>query len=311
MNISVVIPVYNSHECLSELIKRLSKVLKDFGESYEIILVNDSSYDASWEKIVELSKMHQELEGINLRKNFGQDNAIMAGLNYSSGESVIIMDDDLQHDPADIPALLEKLRKGYDVCYAKFRIKKQSWFKNLGSWFNAKAANIILNKPKDIYLSPYKTIRREVIDEIIKYDGPFPYVDGLLFRITRNITQIPIEHYPRLMGKGNYSLSKSVGVWLKLATNFSVLPLRGATFLGFTASIIGFILGVYFIIGKFMGIIAPTGWASLIVAVLFLGGVQLIAVGVIGEYVGRLFLYQNKKPQFIVKSVVKFKKAKK
>lgn len=302
VKISVVIPVYNSQASLSELVRRLGEVLKDFEESYEIILVNDGSQDSSWEKVVELSKVHKELKGINLRKNFGQDNAIMAGLNYSSGRSVIIMDDDLQHDPADIPALSQKLKEGYDVCYAKFKVKRQSWFKNLGSWFNGKAANIILNKPKGIYLSPYKAIRREVVDEIIIYDGPFPYVDGLLFRVTRNITEIPVKHHPRLMGRGTYNLWRAINVWLKLATNFSVVPLRVAALLGFTSSCIGFVLAIIFIVQKLTGVFAPPGWAALIVTVLFLGGVQLISIGVIGEYVGRLFLHHSKGPQFIIKS---------
>jgi undecaprenyl-phosphate 4-deoxy-4-formamido-L-arabinose transferase len=307
IEISVVIPVYNSKDCLDELVKRLTDVLDNSGKTYEIVLVNDCSPDNSWEKITELCEIYDKLKGINLRRNFGQDSAIMAGLNYSSGESVIMMDDDLQHDPADIPSLLIGLEKGHDVCYARFNSKKQSWFKNFGSWFNDKVANVILRKPKEIYLSPYKAIKREVVNEIVKYDGPYPYVDGLLFRVTRNITQVTVEHHERYSGKGNYNLRKSISVWLKLATNFSVLPLRIATFLGFISSGIGFILALFFIIGHFMEVEAPTGWASLIVVALFLGGIQLVSIGIIGEYVGRLFLHHSKEPQFIIKTKRGFK----
>jgi len=304
IQISVVIPVYNSSDCLDELATRLTNVLEDLGKSYEIILVDDGSLDNSWEKITQLSKVYRQLKGIKLRKNFGQDSAIMAGLNYSSGESVIIMDDDLQHDPADICSLLSGLEKGHDVCYAYFNSKKQSWFKNFGSWFNDKVANVILKKPKEIYLSPYKAIKREVVVEIVKYDGPYPYVDGLLFRITRNITQVTVEHHERYAGKGNYNLIKSIRVWLKLTTNFSIKPLRIATFLGFVSSGIGLILGSYYTIQHFMGVEEPTGWPSLIVSVLFLGGTQLVAVGIIGEYVGRLFLYHSKEPQFVINDII-------
>lgn len=304
IHISVVIPVYNSQDCLEELAKRLVNVLKKQRKKYQIILINDGSKDNSWPKIAELSKRYNEIAGINLRRNFGQDNAIMAGLNYSSGDLVIIMDDDLQHNPSDIPSLLDKLEKGYDVCYGRFSSKRQSWFKNLGSWFNDKVANIILKKPKGIYLSPYKVIKREIVDEIIKYDGPYPYVDGLLFRITRNITQVSVEHHQRYAGKGNYNLIKSIRVWLKLATNFSVWPLRMATLLGFISSGFGFVLALYFIIRKIAGA-PPVGWASLITAILFLGGVQLITLGITGEYVGRLFLHHNKEPQFVIKDVVR------
>lgn len=302
-NISVVIPVYNSEECLDELARRLTNVLDGSGKSYEIILINDCSRDRSWQKIAELCEIYDKLKGINLRKNFGQDSAIMAGLNYSSGESVVIMDDDLQHDPADIPSLLGGLEKGYDVCYARFNSKKQSWFKNFGSWFNDKVGNVILKKPKGIYLSPYKAIKREVVDEIVKYDGPYPYVDGLLFRVTRNIAQVTVEHHQRYAGEGNYNLRKSIRVWLRLATNFSVTPLRIATFSGFMSSGIGFILALYFIYRKLTGS-PPAGWASLVVVVLFLGGIQLVTTGIIGEYIGRLFLHHSKEPQFVVNDMI-------
>ena len=303
MEVSIVIPVYNSENCLDELARRLTDVLDSLGKTYEIILVNDCSPDNSWQKISELCKVYGKIKGINLRKNFGQDCAIMAGLSYSSGEAVIIMDDDLQHDPADIPFLLAGLDREYDVCYALFDSKKQSWFKNLGSWFNGKVANMILKKSKEVYLSPYKAIQRGVVDEIVKYDGPYPYIDGLLFRVTRNITQVTVQHHERYTGKGNYNFIKSIRVWMRLATNFSVTPLRIASFLGFLCSSIGFILAMFFIIQHFVNGKAPVGWASLITVVLFLGGIQLVTTGIIGEYVGRLFLHHSKQPQFIVREV--------
>lgn len=304
INISVVIPVYNSSDCLDELTQRLTDVLNNCSKIYEIVLVNDCSKDNSWAKIVELCGKYNRIKGINLRKNFGQDNALMAGLNYSSGESVIIMDDDLQHNPEDIPLLLRGLEKGYDVCYTDFGSKQQSWFKNFGSWFNDRVANIIINKPKGIYLSPYKAIKREVVDEVLRYNGPYPYVDGLIFRVTRNITQVLVKHYKRYSGSGNYDLSKSILVWLKLFTNFSVFPLRIATFIGLITSIIGFIFGLIVIIQYFMGIRSPIGWASLVIVVLFMGGIQLITAGIIGEYVGRLFLLQSDEPQFVINEII-------
>ena len=303
IQVSVVIPVYNSEDCLHELVTRLTNVLDSSGKTYEIILVNDCSPDNSWQKIIGLCEVYNRLKGISLRRNFGQDSALMAGLNYSSGEAVIIMDDDLQHDPADIPSLLEGLDRGYDVCYALFDSKRQSWFKNLGSWFSGIVANIVLKKPKEIYLSPYKAVKRGVVDEIVKYDGPYPYIDGLLFRVTRNITQVTVQHHERYAGKGNYNFIKSIRVWTRLATNFSVTPLRIASFLGFLCSGIGFILAMYFIIQHFVNGQAPLGWASLITVVLFLGGIQLVTTGIIGEYVGRLFLHHSKQPQFIVREV--------
>lgn len=304
IDISIVIPVYKSQDCLEELAKKLTQVLDRLGKKYEIVLVNDCSPDNSWKKIKELCGSYSSIKGINLRKNFGQDSAIMAGLNHSSGRWIVIMDDDLQHDPDDIPNLLSGIEKGYDVCYALFKEKKQSLLKNFGSWLNGRLAILVINKPKDIYLSPYKALRREIAEQIIKYDGPYPYVDGLIFRVTRNITQVPAEHHKRYIGKGNYNLRKSIKVWLRLATNFSVIPLRFATMLGIITSCISLIMILYVVIRQLIYRDSPIGWASLMVAILFMGGVQLISIGVIGEYIGRMFLHHGKEPQFIVKEII-------
>ena len=247
---SVVVPVYNSEDCIEELCSRLAQVFNSMEISYQVILVNDGSRDNSWQKIVAVAKKDKNITGINLRKNFGQDCALMAGLNNCNGSAVIIMDDDLQHDPADIPNLLAELKKGYDVVYARFTEKTQKLWKNLGSWFNGILANIVIKKPPHIYLSPFKAIDRKVVDEIINYNGAFPYIDGLLFRVTDNVSQKDVQHHERFAGKTNYNLWKSIRVWLCLATNFSVIPLRLASLLGFSFSLFGFILALAFFIYK-------------------------------------------------------------
>src|SRR5215510_16412039 len=164
----------------------------------------------------------------------------MAGLHAATGEVIVIMDDDLQHDPSDIMLLNEYIERGFDVVYAHFEDKKQALWKNLGSWINDRVAVLTLGKPKHIYMSPYKAIRREVGREVTKYAGPYPYVDGLIFTVTSNTTQIPATHHPRFAGKSNYNLLKVVAVWLKLATGFSVIPLRMATLLGGVISLFAF-----------------------------------------------------------------------
>jgi len=272
-------------------------------DSYELILVNDGSLDESWEVIVQLTREHDFVTGVNLRKNVGQDNAIMAGLNVASGEVIVIMDDDLQHDPWDISALHHRLQEGFDVVYARFERKRQALWKNVGSWFNDRVAVVVLGKPKDIYMSAYKAIRREVVDEIIKYGGPYPYVDGLIFSVTSNITEVPATHHRRFAGEGNYNLLKSIGVWLKLATGFSVIPLRMVTFLGGIISLFSFLLAFYFLLEALLLKREPSGWPSMIVAVLFIGGVQLIGIGAVGEYIGRIFMTQNHRPQFTIKAI--------
>jgi undecaprenyl-phosphate 4-deoxy-4-formamido-L-arabinose transferase len=284
----------------------VQRVREDVGphfEDYELILVNDDSPDESWEVIDQLACEHNFVTGVNLRRNVGQDSAIMAGLSVASGDVIVIMDDDLQHSPSDIPTLYKAIQDGFDVAYANFDQKRQALWKNLGSWFNDRFANIILGKPKDIYMSPYKAIRREVADEIAKYGGPFPYVDGLIFTVTSNITQVAATHHLRFAGTGNYNLLRSMAVWLKLATGFSVIPLRMATFLGGVISLCSLALACYFVIEALLLEREPSGWPSVIVAILFIGGIQLIGIGTVGEYIGRIFITQNQRPQFCVKEI--------
>ncbi len=304
--ISVVVPVYNSQECVETLVNRVDECLNEV--RYELILVNDSSPDNSWEEIKKAVRSNKKVIGINLRKNSGQDNAIMAGFSNVNGHYVVTMDDDMQHDPADITKLVQALtREDCDVCFANFITKKQKLWKRLGSWFNGKMSEIIIKKPAHIYLSPFKIIKREVVDEIVKYTGPYPYIDGIIFTITQNVTQIPIEHHSRLAGKGNYTITRSFAVWCKLMTSFSVFPLRIATVIGMMASMIGFLLAVfyfarYFIVGE-----SVKGWTSLIVINLVLGGTILLALGAIGEYVGRAYIKLNESPPYSIKEVLKSK----
>jgi len=302
VNLSVVIPVYRSADCVPELARRLEAALSPTGVPFEVILVDDASPDRSWDAIREAATRHPFIRGVRLRRNTGQDNAIMAGLHEATGDVVVVMDDDLQHDPADIPRLTSALETGdHDVVYARFDAKRQAGWKNIGSWLNDRLAVVILQKPRHVYLSPFKAMRRAVVDEILRYDGPFTYVDGLLFTVTERIGQVTVEHHARFAGRGNYGLVRSVRVALKLATNFSVVPLRVATIMGGLMSLVAFALGLYFIYEALFLARPPEGWPSLMVTVLFLGGVQLVGLGAVGEYIGRIYITQNRRPQFTVR----------
>ena len=240
--ISIVIPVYNSHECVAELSKQISDALH--GIDYEQIMVNDCSKDTSWEEIKKEAKKNPNLLGINLRKNGGQDSSILTGLNYANGKYVVIMDDDLQHSPTDILKLYKEIQKGFDVVYAAFDSKKQKLWKNIGSWFNGKISEIALQKPKEVYLSPFKILSRGVVQEMIKFNNLFPYIDGLIFQVTKNITQIPIEHHKRELGKSNYNIRNSLKVFFRMLFGFSTLPLNIASYTGFFTAVIGLILAI-------------------------------------------------------------------
>jgi glycosyltransferase involved in cell wall biosynthesis len=299
--ISVVVPVFNSADCLPELTRRIHGVLQ---ENYELILVNDHSSDNSWEVICGLFKEYKTVAGVNLRINSGQDNALMAGLQQTRGDFVVIMDDDLQHAPEDILKLYDQCLEGYDVCYADFSKKKQAWWKNLGSWFNGKMGEFILNKPRHIYLSPFKIIRKEVVKEIYRYNGPYPYVDGLILTITDNLTQTPVQHHGRFAGCSTYSLKKSLAVWTKHMTGFSVLPLRFSSMIGILSAFIGFLLAVYYILYSiFVGTVK--GWTTVVCLLLVIGGLILTSLGIIGEYIGRTYLKVNNNPQYVIKEILR------
>ena len=267
-------------------------------------MVNDCSKDSSWEEIKKEAQNNKNLLGINLRKNGGQDSAILTGLNYASGKYVVIMDDDLQHSPYDIPKLLEEIKKGYDVVYADFDSKKQKLWKNLGSWFNGKISEIALQKPKEVYLSPFKILCRGVVLEMIKFNNLFPYIDGLIFQVTRNITQIPIEHHKREFGKSNYNLAKSIKVFLRMLFGFSTMPLNLASYIGFFSALVGLILSIVYALEYFTGKADVTGWTTLVILILILGGLILVSLGIIGRYLGQVYLTVNKQPKFIVKETV-------
>jgi undecaprenyl-phosphate 4-deoxy-4-formamido-L-arabinose transferase len=303
MELSIVVPVYRSADCLPELARRTHDAVSRRFQSYELILVNDDSPDDSWDVIVRLTGTYPSVVGVNLRRNVGQDNAIMAGLRAASGDVIVIMDDDLQHDPRDIAALYERVQSGRDVAYARFEHKQQAIWKNLGSWFNDRVATLTLGKPRDVYMSPYKAISREVVNEIVKYQGPYPYVDGLIFTVTSNLAQVTVPHHHRFAGKSNFNLVRSVAVWLKVVTGFSVIPLRIAMLLGAIMSVSSFLLAFYYVFETLILAREPAGYPSLIVSILFIGGVQLLSLGAVGEYVGRIFITQNSRPQFTVKEI--------
>ncbi len=304
IDISIVIPVYNSSQIIDELYNRISISLSN-NYSYEIIFVNDCSKDNSWKKIRNLTQQFNFITGINLRKNSGQDNALLAGLRIAKGNYIVIMDDDLQHNPTEILRLVDECKKGFDVCYANFIELKQNIIKNAGSNVNGKMAELFISKPKGIYLSPFKAINKSTVLEIAKFAGPYPYIDGIILTITQNLTQINIEHQTRLSGKSNYTFSKSLSVFMKLFTGFSVVPLRLATITGIVATIVGFCLALKYLYDYFITKIYIEGWTTTVVLIIFFGGLILTTLGIIGEYIGRMYLTLNNKPQYSISEIVR------
>ncbi len=303
LGLSIVIPVYGSEKVLPELVTRLQAVLDSIDHlrtNYEVIFVCDCSPDHSWEAIQALSIQYSWVQGILLRMNAGQHNALMAGFAQARGKIIVTMDDDLQHSPSDIPALLDELARGRDAVYASFKERKHAGWKIAGSRLNDLVAGYLMQKPKGLYLSPFRAIKNSIREDILRYQGPYVYVDGLILSVTRNIGTIKVDHHDRYAGESGYSFRKSFSLWLKMATSFSIVPLRITSFVGICFAGLGFLFAVALIIQKFTLDLMPVGWSSLIVTILIVGGVQLLALGMLGEYLGRVLLTLNSRPQYVV-----------
>jgi glycosyltransferase involved in cell wall biosynthesis len=300
--ISIVIPVYNGEKTIADLVVELISCLRP-AYSIEIVLVNDRSTDRSEDACVSLFQRYPDtVRFYSLAKNVGEHNAVVAGLIQTRGDYAVIMDDDFQNPISEVSKLIDyAVGHDDDVVYTYYKTKRHSVPRNLGSGLHNLLANVLLKKPKGLYLSSFKCLNRLIINEVVKYDLPFPYVDGLILRTTDKISRIEVEHHPRPSGKSGYTLKKLLRLWLNTFTAFSMLPLRISVILGLVFSLVGFLLGVVTIIEKISNPRLPVGYTSIIVILSMFFGVLLVSLGVIGEYVGRIYLAQSKKPQFTIR----------
>ncbi len=302
--LSIVIPVYNGAGSIGELVGALAEL--DVPGGHEIILVNDGSPDDSLavcRRLVASARVPMTL--VNLARNYGEHNAVMAGLRHAAGAHVITMDDDLQNPPGEVIRLLRHAQtSGKDVVYTRYAQKFHASWRNLASRASNRVADFVLDKPKGLYLSSFRCMTAFIAREIGQYDGPFPYVDGLIMQVTQSVGELEVEHLPRMAGRSNYTIRRLVRLWLNLFVNFSVMPLRISTLSGFALSLLG-LFGFAWVVAEAFIHETPPGWASLAAAVLLLSGVQLLILGLIGEYLGRLYLTLNRKPQAVVREVVK------
>lgn len=292
MILSVVIPVYKGEKSIAKLVDKLQEELKHY--DFEIILVNDGSPDNSEQVCSALNKKYKNLHFISLRKNFGEFNAVICGLRYVNGKYGVIIDDDFQNPPSEILKLLNKAEEGdYDVVYSYYAEKKHHLFRNLGSWVVNRITTWLIHKPGDLYLSSFKLINKEVITEIVKYQGPYPYIDALIFRTTNNVGRVQVEHNDRMEGESNYTIKKLVRLFMIIVFGYSLLPIRIVMATGILLIFLSLVLIFLYLIK------VTNDWQ--IPMFIFFGGIQLSSVGIIGEYIGKLFLTQNGTPQFVEK----------
>ena len=305
--ISFVIPCYRSSQTLPGVIQEIKdtmKTLKNY--EYEIVLVNDSSPDDTFCVITGLCRENDNITGINFARNFGQHAALMAGFHYVKGDVVVCLDDDGQTPACEVGRLLAGIEEGADVVYAKYNHKHHSGFRNFGSHVNEVMTRIMLGKPKDLYVSSYFAAKRFVVDEMIRYEYAYPYVIGLVLRTTKNIVNVEIDHRDRQAGESGYTLKKLLGLWFNGFTAFSVKPLRVATVTGTICALCGFAYGIYTIIKKIF--IQPPdlviGFSALMSVIVFMGGMLMLMLGLVGEYMGRMYVSMNNSPQYVIREIV-------
>lgn len=299
--ISFVIPCYRSTNTIESVVTEIQDTMKScIDYNYEIILINDCSPDDTFETIVRISKNNKNVIGLNLSKNFGQHAALMAGFNHCTGDIVVCLDDDGQTPADEALKLINKIEDGYDIVYASYENKKHSWFRNLGSKFNSKMTEILLGKPKDIYVSSYFAVKKFVIDQVIQYKNSYPYVIGLVLRTSNKIANVEVKHRERNVGNSGYTFSKLLKLWINGFTAFSVKPLRIATFTGVLMALCGFAYALFIVINKIIDPSVPAGWSSTISALMLIGGIIMCMLGMIGEYIGRIYISLNNAPQYVV-----------
>ena len=303
--ISFVIPCYRSAETIGKVVAELDAAMGKLpAYTYEIILVNDCSPDDTFEVIRGLCAQREDICGVNLARNFGQHAALMAGFGYTHGEVVVCLDDDGQTPADEVGKLLAGIEEGYDVVYAKYAHKQHSGFRNFGSKVNELMTRVMLGKPRELYLSSYFAASRFVIDEILRYKNPYPYVIGLVLRTTKNITNVEVAHREREVGVSGYTMGKLLGLWFNGFTAFSIKPLRIATAMGCLTACGGFLYGIYTVVKKFVNPNVPIGFSAMMAALVFIGGMIMLMLGLIGEYIGRIYISLNNSPQYVIRECI-------
>ena len=303
--VSFVIPCYRSEKTLEGVILEIKEAMGKLNQyTYEIVLVNDSSPDNTWKTIEKISSENDNVTGINLSKNFGQHAALMAGMRETCGDYVVCLDDDGQTPANEVDKLLKALEEGADAVYAKYGNKKHSLFRNFGSRANDLMTRIMLGKPKELFVSSYFGVKRFVVEDMIRYQNSYPYVIGLVLRATKNIVNVEVTHREREEGRSGYTLKKLLGLWFNGFTAFSVTPLRIATVIGIFCALVGFAYGIYVFIRRLLDPNMVMGFSSLMCVILFVGGMLMIMLGLVGEYIGRIYISLNNSPQYVIREKI-------
>ena len=305
MKLSFVIPCYRSERTLPAVVAELKSTMAQRPEvDYEIILTEDGSPDGVWQVIRSLAEADRRIRAIRFTRNFGQHAALMAGLSAVSGDAAFLLDDDGQAPVDELFKLVDELDKGYDVVYGVYPEIHQNAFRRFGSAANKLMAESLLDWPKDVQSTSFFVCRRLIVDEILRYDKPYPYLEGLIIRATRNIGHVLVHQRDRAEGSSGYTLGKLIRLWLNGFTAFSVKPLRAASFCGMLFALIGFVWTLVIVIIRLTTTDVPDGWTTIVAVLLLVGGLLMLMLGLIGEYIGRIYICMNNSPQYVVRECV-------
>ena len=303
--LSFVIPCYRSEKTVGDVVNRIIQTVeKDGRYDYEIVCVNDYSPDDTYQVLTRLAAGNARIKVVNLSRNFGQHSALMAGFNYVTGDTVVCLDDDGQNPPEEMFKLIDKLDEGYDLVSAKYTKKNHALYRRLGTKLSFAMASYLIGKPKDIELNSYYAFRRYVVNEVIKYRNAYPFVHGLVLRITRNMANVEITHNERTEGRSGYTLKKLIALWMNGFTAFSEKPLRLSSMVGALAAVFGILYGLFIVIRKIVRPDVLVGYSSMMAVMLFLSGIIMLLLGLLGEYVGRIYISINNAPQYAVKETL-------
>jgi len=304
--VSIVIGLYNSEKTIADVLKEIDGVFEGNSQlEYEVILVDDKSPDNVYRVVKAIAANDKRIKIVHLAKNSGQTNAVIEGYRYAKGDYIVEMDDDLQMPANEILHMIEVMEDGdYDVVFAKYKEQKESAFRRFGSKVNNKMSQIMVGKPKDIRVNSFFVMRRFVCEGITKYSNNYPYLYGIIFALTQNVANVEMEHRPRTNGTSNYTFKKLLGLWMNGFLNYSVKPLRISVFLGSLITGVSFIIAIILVIDRLINPTEYMGWTSLMVAIIFFSGVMLLCIGVVGEYIGRLFISQSGIPRATVRETI-------
>lgn len=303
--VSFVIPCYRSEHTVCAVVDELLLKIDDLDvRDYEVILVNDCSPDGVWNMIKGLCSQNRKIKGVLLSRNFGQHAALLAGYSIATGDIVVSLDDDGQAPIDELGLLMEKIYEGYDAVYAYYEEIKQNGFRKFGTWMAGKMGQIMIGFPKDFKGSSFYAVRKYVVDEMTKYDNPYPFLGGLVFRTTHNIACVLTHQRKRAYGVSGYSFTSLLRLWLNGFTAFSVKPIRAGAIAGVLLSGVGFIVAIVLVARKIINPEVAMGWTSTISAILVVGGLILMMLGLVGEYVGRIYISINNSPQYVIKEIV-------